>query len=134
MAAASGRAMLLKIGDGASSETFTTIASSMDLNFTINNTTVDVTTKDSAGQRALLAGGGENSFSCSGNFLLDDSATQDTLLALKNAAALKNFQIVTNSGTYKGAFLVTSLGFTGPKNDAQALSLTLEGSGALTIT
>ena len=46
MAAVKGNNMLLKIGDGASSETFTTIAGIRNKSVAINNNPIDVTTDD----------------------------------------------------------------------------------------
>lgn len=46
MAKQQGRTLLLKIGDGAGSEAFTTIAGLKSKSITINNNAIDVTTLD----------------------------------------------------------------------------------------
>ena len=58
MAAQKGSAMLMKVGNGGSPETFTTIAGLRSTSLTINNESVDVTNKDSSGKRTMLAAAG----------------------------------------------------------------------------
>ena len=48
MAAQKGSAMLMKVGNGGSPETFTTIGGLRSTSLTINNESVDVTNKDIA--------------------------------------------------------------------------------------
>ena len=47
MAAQKGSAMLMKVGNAASPEVFTTIAGLRSTSLTVNNESVDVTNKDS---------------------------------------------------------------------------------------
>ena len=65
MAAQKGSALLLKIGDGASPEAFTTIGGLRSTSITQNDEAVDITNKDSSAVRALLANGGVQSTSIS---------------------------------------------------------------------
>ena len=59
MSAQRGRDLLVKIGDGGSPETFTTVAGLRATTLSFNAQTVDVTNADSANQwRELLAGAG----------------------------------------------------------------------------
>jgi len=60
MAAQKGSAMLMKVGNAGSPETFTTIAGLRSTSLTVNNESVDVTNKDSSGKRTLLAAAGFN--------------------------------------------------------------------------
>ncbi|HYF21854.1 MAG TPA: phage major tail protein, TP901-1 family, partial [Caulobacteraceae bacterium] len=57
MAAQRGKDMLLKIGDGADPQAFTTVAGLRARTISLNARTVDATDSDSAGRwRELLAG------------------------------------------------------------------------------
>ena len=95
---------------------------------------VDVTNKDSSGNRTLLADGGIHSMSVSGSGVFTDSSTETTLKDAMNAAAFKNFQvIVPDFGTYTGAFMVASLEYAGEFNGEVTYSETLESSGAITF-
>ena len=63
----------MKIGDGASPEAFTTIGGMRSTSLTLNDEMVDVTTKDSARARTLLAQGEVNSMTVSGSGVFTDS-------------------------------------------------------------
>ena len=69
MVAQKGSLFLLKVGDGGGPEVFTTVGGLRTTSFNINNGTVDVTNKDSSGMRELLAGGGIQTMSLSGEQL-----------------------------------------------------------------
>ena len=74
MAAQKGSALLMKIGDGGSPETFTTIGGMRSTSLTMNDEMVDVTNKDSSRASTLLAQGGTNSMSVAGSGVFTDSA------------------------------------------------------------
>ena len=82
MAAQKGSAMLMKVGNGGSPETFTTIAGLRSTSLTINNESVDVTNKDSSGKRTMLAAAGVQSISVSGSGVFTDAASETTVKTL----------------------------------------------------
>ena len=134
MAAQKGAALLLKVGNGGSPETFTTVAGLRSTSITLNDEAVDVTHKDSSGNRTLLADGGINSISVSGSGVFTDHATEATLRGTMNASSFTNFQIlVPDFGTYTGAFMCSSLEYAGEYNGEVTYSVTLESSGAITF-
>lgn len=134
MAAQKGAALLIKVGNGGSPETFTTVGGLRSTGITINDEAVDITNKDSSGNRTLLADGGIFSISVSGSGVFTDSASESTLRSLAGASSFTNFQIIIpDLGTYTGAFMVASLEFTGEHNGEVAYSTTLESSGAITF-
>ena len=133
MAAEKGRAMVLKVGDGATSEAFTTIGGMRANTVTINGETVDITDKDSAGWRQLLAAAGVKSVSIQGNGVFKDSAAEATIRAYALAQSIDNYQLAFEDGDYfAGAFQITSLEYTGEYNGARQYSLQLESSGEVT--
>ena len=79
MAAQKGSALLMKIGDGASPEVFTTIGGMRSTALAMNDEAVDVTNKDSGRARTLLAQGGVNSMTVTGSGVFTDSASETTL-------------------------------------------------------
>ena len=134
MAAQKGSALLLKIGDGASPEAFTTIGGLRSTSITMNDEAVDITTKDSSAVRALLANGGVQSTSISGSRVFPDAASETTLRGKFGASSFSNFQvIVPDFGTYTGAFMVASLEYAGEYNGEVTYSVTLESSGTITF-
>ena len=79
MAAQKGSALLMKIGDGASPEVFTTIGGMRSTSISMNDEVVDITNKDSSRARTLLAQGGVNSMTVTGSGVFTDSASETTL-------------------------------------------------------
>ena len=133
MAAQKGAALLLKIN--TTSSTYVTIGGLRSTSITLNDEAVDVTNKDSSGNRTLLADGGVFSLSVSGSGVFTDSAAEETLRSTMNASTFKNFQVVIpDFGTYQGAFMVASLEYAGEFNGEVTYSVTLESSGAITYT
>ena len=133
MAAQKGASLLLKIN--TTSSTYVTIGGLRSTSITLNDEAVDVTNKDSSGNRTLLADGGVFSMSVSGSGVFTDSAAEETLRSTMNASTFKNFQvIIPDFGTYQGAFMVASLEYAGEHNGEVTYSVTLESSGAITYT
>lgn len=134
MAAQKGSALLMKIGDGASPEAFTTIGGMRSTSLTLNDEMVDVTNKDSSGARTILAQGGVNSISVSGSGVFTDSASETTLKGKFNVSALTNYQfLVPDFGTFTGSFMLTTLEYGGEYNGEVTYSFTFESSGTITF-
>jgi len=134
MAAQQGKALLMKIGDGASPEVFTTIGGMRSNTLTMNDEMVDVTNKDSSGAREILAQGGVNSITVAGSGVFTDSASETTLKGKFNVSALTNYQfLVPDFGTFTGAFMLTTLEYAGEYNGEVTYSFTFESSGAITF-
>jgi len=134
MAAQKGSALLMKIGDGASPEAFTTIGGMRSTSLTMNDEMVDVTNKDSSNARTILAQGGVNSISVAGSGVFTDSASETTLKGKFNVSALTNYQfLVPDFGTFTGAFMLTTLEYGGEYNGEVTYSFTFESSGTITF-
>ena len=137
MAKQLGRSLLIKIGDGAGTEAFTTIAGLNSKSITINNSSIDVTTPDSTTPGGALWASNLNglkSVSISGDgIFLDESAQEGRLNSIATAAdPVANFEIVVpDFGTYSGEFRVTSLEFGGETEGATTFSLSLESNGTV---
>ena len=137
MAKQLGRSLLIKIGDGAGTEAFTTIAGLNSKSITINNSSIDVTTPDATTPGGALWASNLNglkSVSISGDgIFLDESAQEGRLNAIATAAdPVANFQIVVpDFGAYSGEFRVTSLEFGGETEGATTFSLSLESNGTI---
>lgn len=132
MAAQKGSALLLKINTSGSS--YATIGGLRSTSLTLNDESVDITNKDSSGNRTLLADAGVFSMSVSGSGVFMDDAQDTTLKDAVSAATFKNFQIlVPDFGTFTGAFQVTSLEYAGEYNGEATYSVSLESSGSITF-
>jgi len=134
MAAQKGRSLLMKLGDGASPEAFTTIGGMRSTSISINDETVDVTNKDSGVNRELLANGGIQSMAVTGSGVFTDSASEATLQGDFGQSTLTNYQfLIPDFGTYTGAFQLVSLEYAGEYNGEVTYSFSFESSGAITF-
>lgn len=129
---------LVKIGDGAGSETFTTIAEVGDITGPgMTAETIEVTSQDSTGYfKEYIAGlkdGGELTFPM--NFV--NSAAQDALVTDYGNRTKRNFQVVTTHGsakTFAFAGYITNISHSFAIADAAKRDVTIKITGAVTIT
>ena len=133
MTAQKGKDLLVKLGDGASPEVFTTVAGLRATTLAFNAQTLDVTNADSADQwRELLAGGGVKSATFSGSGVFKDAASDASLRAAFFAQSCPNYQVTIPSfGTVTGPFKITSLSYEGPYDGELKIALSLASAGAL---
>jgi len=132
MAVEKGSAFLLKVGDGAASPAFATVAGLRTTQLSINGEAVVVTNKDSGGWRQLLSGAGVRSVSVSGAGVFTGSAAEARLKASALLGALDDYRLSFESGeSMTGRFLVTRLDYAGDFNGERSYTLSLESSGAV---
>tara|TARA_R100001440_G_scaffold22658_1_gene37014 strand:- start:534 stop:965 length:432 start_codon:yes stop_codon:yes gene_type:complete len=113
---------------------------STSVSLSINADTIDVSTKDSAGFRALI--GGQKSFSLSADGLMDfagvaaDTEPDELFTQMMNRTAVTFvFGLASPASgdyTYSGSGFITSLELSGGMEDAPTYSVSIEGTGALT--
>lgn len=131
MAAQRGRLMLIYVGSG----TGTLLGGLRTTNFTMNNSPVDVSTKDTNGWRELLEGGSLRFVSIAGDGVFKDSATDATIFnAVKNGSISTYTLQFPNGDTIEGSFLATNYTRAGGYEGAETFTLTLESTGEPTFT
>lgn len=133
-----GKDFLLKVGqsDGPP-ETFVTLGGLRSTSFTRNNEAIDVTNHGSNQDRTLLDGAGIKSMSISGSGIHNGHVTTlDVVDDAVDSGTLLNFQVVDDDSgrTYQAAFKVVSFERAGDYNNEQSYSISLESSGAITVT
>ena len=134
MAVQKGSALLVKVGNAASPEVFTTVAGLRDTSISINAETIDVTNKDSSRVRTLLADAGIKSFSISGSGVFTDAASEQLILTNFSATTFLNYQfLVPDYNTFTGAFQVTSIEYSGSYNGEVTYSMSFESASTVTI-
>jgi TP901-1 family phage major tail protein len=132
MAAQKGRSLIIKQGTASGG---TTVAAVRTISMTVNNTMVDVTTKDSAGTRALLEDGGITSLSIQVEGVFTDAAVEETVRGYAFANSINAFGLVLpNSDTIDASWQITNYTRSGGFDDAEVYSFTLESSGTITYT
>ena len=130
-----GRLLQLKIGDNAASEAFATLGGLQGKSLTINNEPVDVSNGTDGRWRKLLAQAGLTSVSINANGVFQDDAAVEDLLTYVLDGTIHDFQMVHPNGeTWDFQAQVTSFEFSGDHNAAQQYTVSLENSGAVTIT
>lgn len=140
MAKQLGRALLVKIGDGASpTEVFSNLCGLNSKALTINNSSIDVTTPDCATPGGALwteTLNGLKNVTITGDGFFEDSASEARMNTVAMSADNKcNFTVTVPAfGTYAGAFRIASLEFGGETEGGVTYSLSLESTGAVTFT
>jgi len=138
MAAKSGRDLLVKIHDGSANfddANYVVVGGFKSNGFDINGEAVDITSKDSAGFKELLAGAGNLSLSVKGSGVFVDDASfkrvHDHMMAQTHP--LCRIEVV-GFATYEGDFAISSLSMTGDDGDAISYDVSFDSAGAVTVT
>lgn len=136
MAAQKGKDILLKIGDGQTPESFTTVAGIKARTLSLNAKTVDVTNSDSlGGWRELLATAGVRAATLSGSGVFRDAASDALICNAFFNQTLADWQvIIPDFGQIAGPFQITTLDYAGQHDGEATFSLTLASGGALSFT
>ena len=135
MTSQNGRDFLLKIGDGGTPETFTTLGSARTVALVINNAPVDATTMDAGGVQSMAADAGVQSLQISIDGLFKNRAVEETLRAAAFARIVTNFQLLfPNGDMLAGAFVIQNYHRGGTYDGLESFSATLIRSGASTFT
>ncbi len=135
MAAQKGRSILIKISDGVSPGTFTTVAGIRSKTITVNNESVDITTADEAPWRELMADVGARSISLSGAGVFQDDADINAIEYLALNGGIQEFQIIfVNSDMYQGNFQITSFEYGGEHVAEQTFSISLESASIINFS
>jgi TP901-1 family phage major tail protein len=127
-----GRDFLLKVGTGGPA---VTVGAMRTTRFTVNGEAVDVTNKDSAGWRELLAGAGKASVTVQASGLLSGNAQASDFVSRVIAKSLDAYTVIFDNGDkLEGSFQCASFEAAGEHDGEQTYSLTLESAGAITLT
>lgn len=133
MAAEKGSAFLLKVGDGAPTPGYQTVAGMKTTQLSINGDAVAVTNKGSGGWRELLSGAGIRSVSISGAGVFTGSTAEARIKTNALTGVLDDYEVAFESGErMRGRFLVTRLDYAGDFNGERSYTLALESSGPVT--
>ena len=130
MAAERGSAFLLKIGDGAATPTYATVAGLKTTQLSVNGDAVAITNKGSGGWRELLAQAGVRSVSVAASGIFTGSSAETQVRSLALSGGIESFELSFESGErMRGKFLVTRLEYAGDFNGERNYTLALESSG-----
>jgi TP901-1 family phage major tail protein len=111
------------------------IAGGREHGITINNEAIDVTDKDSAGWRTLLADPATRSVDVSFSGLMDGATFLALALGTTTTALLSDYTVqIEGVGSFTGDFHLSSVELGTPHDDAVELTMTLASSGAIAWT
>ncbi len=135
MAIQKGNLLLLRIGDGQASETFTTIGGIRATNMRLNNNIVDASNVASGAWRKLLDNSGISSLSVEGKGFFADSTAEETMRGYAFSNIIKNYELLfANGDKISGAFQIASYERDGDYDNVEGYSMTLESSGDITFS
>ena len=129
-----------------SSGTTNLVAFAQNCTLTVNNTTREITNKESAGYKEVLESLRDWSIDVDGAYAWTDASGTaltdgvDDLIQTNILANRLQFDVIfgdtqsTSDISYAGKVYITSASMTGGTEDTAVFSLTLEGTGALTQT
>jgi TP901-1 family phage major tail protein len=130
-----GRDLLLKIGNGAGTEVFTTIGAARMVTMLLNNQLVDSTTMDSNGFQELQADAGVQTLELTLEGLFKDSAAEETLRLTSFNRTPKNYQLCfPNGDLLAAAFVIHDYRRGGSFDGLETFSVTLARTGGGTFT
>lgn len=130
-----GRDLLLKIGDGGETETFTAIGAARLTSMAINNRPVDATSMGDGGLQTLVGDAGIQSMQLRLEGLFKDSASEELLRDAAFSRSACNYRLVfPNGDAYAASFVVEEYARTGTHDGLETFSVTLVRSGGGTFT
>lgn len=130
MAVEKGSAFLLKVGNGAATPVYATVAGMRTTMLSVNGEAVVVTSKGSGGWRELLSGAGVRSVSVSGAGVFTGSAAETRVKGNALGGVIDDYELSFESGEkLRGRFLVSRLDYSGDYNGERSYALALESSG-----
>lgn len=135
MAFVKGSSFVLRMEDQGTPGTYNVLGALRANSLSINNSTVDVTNKSSAGWTQLLTAGAIKSMTMSGDGIYDETlAVMEDLVAVANGADPEaNFQISEGTNRFSGNFQITDFSMEGPHDGVVTYSISLTSNGAITF-
>ena len=135
MAGQRGRDMLVRMGDGAEPEAFTTLAGLRARSIVLGAGLVDATSGESPGEwRELLSGAGVKRAEVTGSGVFKDAASDALMRAALFEGKAASFRLVIpDFGTLAGAFMVAELTWGGAHDGEATFGVRLVSAGAVTF-
>ena len=132
-----GTSLVLSIDtSGGGSPVLLGASTSCSVNFTLD--TFETTNKDSAHRKSYLPAATGFTMDCEAFYTTDETVAPDNIMTALNARTLVDVEFNEASDTtgdykYTGKAYITSCSLNAPNEDAATYSISLQGTGALTI-
>ncbi|MBY0407025.1 MAG: phage tail protein [Rickettsiales bacterium] len=132
MGALKGSLMLIKVGDGAVSESFTTLGGLRVTRLMLNQAAMDTTAIGSGAWRMLANETGPRRMSVEGMGLFTDAASEERVRDCAFSGRQCRFRLYFGNGDYvQGAFLISQYERSAAHDSEQLYALRLESAGEL---
>ena len=135
MSSQRGRDLLLKIGDGADPEVFTTIGAARTVSMSLNNQLVDNTMMDGNGFQSMQADAGVQIMELTLEGLFRDAAVEEDLRLSAFNRMARNYQLLfPNGDLYAAAFVIHEYRRGGSFDGLETFSVALIRTSSGTFT
>ena len=135
MASQKGRDFLLKIGDGGTTEVFTSLGAARTNAMVVNNNPVDDTAMGDVGVQSMAADAGVQTLQINIDGLFKDEVAEETLRAAAMNRTINNFQLAfPNGDIYQAAFIIQDYNRSGSHDGLETFSASLIRTGVGTFT
>jgi predicted secreted protein len=135
MTAFKGSLVLIKIGDGAPDENFSTIGGMRLSQLIVNNELAHSSNRNGGEWRLLLDGAGMKSVSLRGSGIFTDTESEEKVRQQALTNGRQNYQFIFGNGDcMTGPFCVSHYQRSGNHNAEEIYVLSLESAGAVEFT
>lgn len=130
MVAQKGSLMLIKVGDGALVESFTTLGGLRATNLTLNQAVMDASCVGGSGWRQLMGAAGLRSVSIQGAGLFTDAVSEERARGYAFGGNAQNYRLYFGNGDYlQGAFIISMYARSGAFDSEELYAMRLESAG-----
>jgi len=134
MSSQKGRDLLLKIGNGADPEVFTTLGAARTVSMLLNNQPIESTTMGDGGFQGLSAAAGIQALEPTLEGLFKDAAAEEALRLSAFERTAKNYQLLfPNGDLFEAFFVIHDYRRGGSFDGLETFSVTLGRSGGGTF-
>lgn len=135
MSSQKGRDLLLKVGNGADPEIFTTIGAARTVSMVLNNQPVDKTGMASDGFQELQADAGVQSLELRLDGLFKDAAAEEALRLAAFSRTAKNYQLqFPNGDVLEASFIIHDYNRRGSFDGLETFSVSFSRTGSSAFT
>lgn len=132
MTARKGSMVLIKIGNGATTEVFTTIGGLRTSELVINNRPMEANTLETGIFRTMLGSSGLSSLRIIGTGIFNDTTSEDTLRGYAMNGSKNNYQFIFANGSYcTGPFIVARYERSADFDAEELYAIALESAGEI---
>jgi len=130
MVAQKGSLMLIKVGDGAPSESFGTLGGLQVSSMVVNHGAIDASCLGSGQWRQVIDGGGLRMVSVEGEGIFTDTAVEERMRGYTFSGDIHNFRLYFGNGDYvQGGFIISRYMRSGTHESEEIYSVHLESAG-----